>query len=88
MSDPGGNPRKSSASYMQGLGPPEKARYIQKLNFIGGQDPYELSPLSWTNDDPKILPSIKYPDIVNYLIFSPSPYTSEDRKAYKGKFII
>ena len=85
------NPRKSSenrvedaTSYKEGLGLQERARYLEKLSLICGKDPYELAPSSWINDDPNILPSIKYPDIVNYLIFSPSPYTSEDLKAYKG----
>jgi hypothetical protein len=35
-------------------------------------------------DDVKLLPKITYPDIVNYLVFSPSPYTSDDMKSYKG----
>ena len=52
--------------------------------MIGGADPYELAPSSWINDDPESLPSVCYPDIVNYLVFSPSPYTAEDLKAYKS----
>ena len=28
-------------------------------------------------------PSISYPDIVNYLVFRPSPYSADDMKAYK-----
>ncbi|XP_061580349.1 uncharacterized protein LOC133446350 isoform X2 [Cololabis saira] len=83
-------PRKTSAKrgedtrYREGLGPPERARYKDKLNLLGGHDPYELEQTTWTTDDPTILPKIQYPDIVNYLIFSPSPYTAEDLKAYKG----
>ena len=30
------------------------------------------------------LPNLTYPDIVNNLIFTPSPYTAEDLKAYKS----
>ncbi|XP_026113864.1 uncharacterized protein LOC113092475 [Carassius auratus] len=71
-------------AYREGLGPQEKARYFEKLRFIGGADPYELAPSSWIRDDPVILPSVAYPDIVNYLVFSPSPYTAEDLKSYKG----
>ena len=58
-----------------------KERYLAKLSVIGGQDPYEIP--SWS-EDPQILPKITYPDIVNYLIFSPSPYTMDDLKSYKS----
>ncbi|CAK6974446.1 uncharacterized protein LOC112843172 [Scomber scombrus] len=71
-------------AYREGLGPQEKERYLEKLRFIGGADPYELASSSWINDDPESLPSIAYPDIVNYLVFSPSPYTAEDLKSYKS----
>ena len=31
-------------AYREGLGPQERARYLEKLRFIGGADPYELPP--------------------------------------------
>ena len=62
-------------AYREGLGPQEKGRYFEKLGFIGGADPYQLAPSTWIRDDPVILPSVGYPDIVNYLVFSPNPYT-------------
>ena len=34
--------------------------------------------------DEKLLPAITYPDIVNYLLLTPSPYTSDNLKSYKG----
>ena len=84
-------PQKSSSkcvidakAYREGLGPQERARYLEKLRFIGGADPYKLAPSFWINEDPESLPSIAYPDIVNYLVFSPSPYTVEDLKSYKS----
>jgi hypothetical protein len=54
------------------------------VSVIGGQDPYDPE-ISWS-EDPQILPKITYmyPDIVNYLIFSPSLYTMDDFKSYKG----
>ena len=55
--------------------------YKNKLAIIGGEDPYELGILS---SDEKLMPAIKYPDIVNYLLFTPRPYTSDDMKSYKG----
>ena len=84
-------PQKSSTkrgidakAYREGLGPQERARYLEKSQLIGGADPYELAPSSWINDDPESLPTIAYPDIINYLIFSPNQYTAEDLKSYKS----
>lgn len=31
-----------------------------------------------------MLPAVSCPDIVNYLLFTPSPYTLEDMKSYKS----
>ena len=59
----------------------ERARYEDKLKIIGGSDPYELKSFS---TDVKCLPTVSYPDIVNYLVFTPSPYTLDDLKCYKG----
>ena len=69
--------------YRDTLEPVVKARYLEKLRLVGGTDPYELSNKSFS-EDKKLLPSITYPDIVNYLLFSPSPYTSEDLKGLKS----
>ena len=32
-----------------------------------------------------LLPKIVYPDIVNYLLFAPCPYTAEELKCFKAK---
>ena len=69
--------------YKDGLEPVVKARYLEKLKIIGGIDPYEENTKSFS-DDKKLLPSVTYPDIVNYLLFSPSPYTKDDLKALKS----
>ena len=61
----------------------DSIRYKEKIYVIGGQDPYEI-PAESMSKDAEILPSISYPDIVNYLIFSPSPFTKDELKAYKG----
>ena len=34
--------------------------------------------------DIKLLPSITYPDIDNYLVFNPAPFTAQDMKAFKS----
>lgn len=62
---------EAAKSYSEGLGKQKQAQYFDKLKLIGGKDPYELAPLSWT-DDTTVLPNISYPDIV-----SPSPFTAK-----------
>ena len=68
---------QDAKAYREGLIPQENVRYFEKLRFIGGADPYELAP-SWIRDDPGLLPSVAYPDILNYRVFSLSPLTEED----------
>ena len=64
------------------LDPPSLQRYKEKLIAIESIDPYLLEEdFSTCVDD---LPDITYPDIVNYLVFHPSPYSAEDMKAYKS----
>ena len=50
---------------------------------VPGVDPYTIPKKDWSEkvDD---YPSILYPDIVNYIIFTPSAYTSDDLKSYKS----
>lgn len=67
--------------YRDTLDPVERARYVEKLKLIGNADPYVLKNLS---SDVSLLPAVTYPDIVNYLVYSPSPYTLDDLKCYKG----
>ena len=69
--------KELAVKYQDGLDPQEKARYEGKLKLLGGEDPYEMT-TSMLSEDVKLLPKITYPDIVNYLVFSPSPYTSDD----------
>ena len=69
------------SGYKDTLKPDELSRYVNKLGLIEGNDPYEL--VGWSECDENF-PSVSYPDIVNYLVFTPSPYTLEDLKAYKS----
>ena len=64
--------------------PPEvQKRYQEKLDHIAGEDPYSVD-RELLSSDPDIFPEVTYPDIVNYLIFNPSPCTKDDLKSYKG----
>ena len=66
-------------TYRDALDSSERVRYDAKIKLIGN----EFDQFDW-NDDVKLLPSTSYFDIFNYLVFSPSPYTMEDLRAYKG----
>lgn len=71
-----------SLSYKDGLTIEERKRYEAKLMIIGGCDPYEAN-FAWTKNV-DIFPSVTYPDIVNYLLFTPSAYSADDLKSYKS----
>ena len=65
------------------LDPPSQKRYNEKTELIGNKDPYTLSENEFSVDFENFL-SISYPDIINYLVFRPSPYSADDMKAYKS----
>ena len=56
-----------------------------KKQLIENKDPYiyTLSENEFSVDFGNF-PSISYPNIVNYLVFIPSPYSADDMKAYKS----
>ena len=72
-----------STDYFNKLDPPTQKRYKEKLEIIGNIDPYSASDSHFSV---KIgnFPSICYPDIANYLVFSPRPFSADDMKAYKS----
>ena len=74
---------KHRLPYIDTLDSRAKARYLEKLSVIGKQDPYTI-PSSRYSADPDLLPPVTYPDIYNYLVNGPSPYTSDDLKCFKG----
>ena len=65
------------------LSPEVQKRYKEKVDIIGGEDPNTVLKKDLSSD-PEHFPHVTYPDIVNYLIFNPSPYTKDDLKSYKG----
>ena len=70
-------------SYFSSLLPAAKVRYQKKLLLVGlSTCPYKLPPQAWV-DDVTQWPRVEFPDIVLYLIDTPSEFTCEKLKAYK-----
>ena len=61
---------------------PEKI-YCEKLKLIVDTDPPAAEEEKFTYDI-NCFPAVKYPDIVNYLIFGTGPFAGEDMKANKS----
>ena len=76
------NGRKGAFFFEKGAADVRK-RYIEKISKIDFIDPYLLKPTD-LNYDSDVLPLDSYPDIVNYLLFAPSPMTGEQLKCYKS----
>ena len=74
-------PKKSM--YIETLSGETLARYQKKLELNDGVDPYQINKKDWSSDEEK-LPAISYPDLLSYLLFTPSPYSKEDLKAIKS----
>ena len=53
------------------------------ISRIENVDPYTLKKEN-LNFDTECFSKISYPDIVNYLLFAPSPVTAEELKCYKS----
>jgi len=59
------------------LPPDVLARYKYKIINVG-QNPYTMLPEIWVNyDNASIYLEVRYPDIYNYLISAPPPYTGD-----------
>ena len=70
------------SDYVKSLPPDVRKRYNDKTSVIGC-DPYNIAATCLENDVTK-WPHVGFLDVVNYLIFSRSSYTSEQLKKYKS----
>ena len=75
--------RANASDYMEKLDPPTRKRYKENLKVIGGVEPCCIE-RDDRNSREVTLPDITYRDVVNYLVFFPSPYTIEDMKSHKS----
>ena len=64
---------KMSESYYSTLDPPRQKDIMKKTELIEDKDPHTLSENEFSVDFDNF-PLISYPDIINYLVFRPSPY--------------
>ena len=71
------------SAYFQDLQGDSRRRYAEKVTVLG-YDPYHLPPDRVQLPNPGDWPNVEYPDIYNYLMATPSPYTKEQMKAYKS----
>lgn len=72
------------SEYYESLLEDDQKHYKLKLTLAHGSmlpDPYTLS--DW-KDDVTLMPDVSWIDIQNYLINTPSSFTSESLKAYKS----
>ena len=74
--------RMDKSKYFQCLSNESKKRYIAKISRIENVDPNTLKKENLNFDT--CFSKISYPDIVNYLLFPPSPVTAEELKCYKS----
>lgn len=58
-------------------------RYLAKLSYVNGQDPYEIPRSEWIDDVDK-WPSVTYIHVGMYLLFKQSSYTKEELMNYKS----
>ena len=74
----------NASDYMQKLDLPSRKRYKENLKVIHGVDPYCIEGDDANSTEATLLLLFYYADVMNYLVFCPSPYTAEDMKSYKS----
>ena len=74
---------ETGSDWFLSLDDKSKQRYKVKINNVQGYDPYQIKKEELSGNISKF-PPVTYPDIVNYFLFSLSPLTKEELKAYKS----
>ena len=69
------------SEYANNLPSDAKARYVEKLDFIGGIDPFQTANVGELDDH---LPDVDASDLVSYLVLQTSFVTAKQFKARKG----
>ena len=75
--------KMEKSSYQLCLSKDSRKRYEEKIAKINNVDPYLLKKSDLCAAQ-ELYPSVSYPDIVNYLLFAPSPITADEIKCYKS----
>lgn len=60
-----------------------RQRYTNKSLLTDGIDPYIISKGNWSGNTDHF-PSISFRDLVSYLLFTKSAYTTDELRSYKG----
>ena len=81
--------KKRYSLHYQTLEENAKRRYREKLAMLGDiEDPYIAINAAASSRGPGLdwqhWPDVEYPDIFNYFIATPSPYTQQQLRAYKS----
>ena len=71
------------STYAKCLSVDHRKRYIEKISKINFIDPYDMKKTEF-DYGMDLLPKIVNPDIVNYLLFAPGPYTAGQLKCFKA----
>ena len=67
--------------YADILPPEAKARYLDRIEIIGGPDPFSSD---FVGDKSDVVPPVSACDLISYLVLQTSFITSKQFKAYKS----